>query len=414
MSATDPTKAPRNTTLDVRVLGSGFEPGSRAVWALHRDTTLAVTKVRTNSTTFVSSTELIANVSIAADASLELYDVVVLAAAGGKKGIGIELFEVTVEVVDLGVSGTAEAVNDQGQIVGGMGGTPSGAFLWQDGVVYDLGVLPGYTNSHAEDINESGQVVGYSINREGGCRPWVWTAAGGLVALSTLGGRCATARAINDNGDIVGDAFLPGDERLHAVMWKSGVISDLQTFQEGNSAAWDVNNAGVAVGTYWGGTGISFRWTAAGGMALIREPDVDRGNEALGINSSGLIVGWGPPIDRGPDPARRIKNHAYIWDAGVLQELGSLENPGAIFPIGSVAIGVNDAGRVIGRTGYRPNPRAQPQFVPFIWSATEGMRSLDSRRPEFNAEAHDINSNGWVVGVVLSTGRGQATLWIVP
>lgn len=89
----DPSFAPQGTTLDVRVLGSGYDQGTGAVWALQGDTAFTTTRVRTNSTTFLSSSELRANISIEGDASLALYDVVVVT-KGGKRGIGIEKFEV--------------------------------------------------------------------------------------------------------------------------------------------------------------------------------------------------------------------------------------------------------------------------------------------------------------------------------
>ena len=87
------------------MLGSGFSQGTRAIWAIKGDTTFAVTKVKTNSTTFVSSTELVANITISADASLSLYDVVALTATG-KKGIGIECFTVTTVI---GITGSRNA-----------------------------------------------------------------------------------------------------------------------------------------------------------------------------------------------------------------------------------------------------------------------------------------------------------------
>jgi hypothetical protein len=94
VKSTVPDSAPPDITLDVHVLGSGFDAGSRAVWALKGDTTFATTKVKTNSTRYVSSRELVANITIAADARQDLYDVMV-ALAGGKNGIGIELFAIT-------------------------------------------------------------------------------------------------------------------------------------------------------------------------------------------------------------------------------------------------------------------------------------------------------------------------------
>ena len=91
--AANPDTGLRNTTIDVRVLGSGFDNGSKATWALAGDTANATTRITTNSTRFVKSGELVANITIAADAPLALFDIVVVA-AGGKKGIGIEMFAV--------------------------------------------------------------------------------------------------------------------------------------------------------------------------------------------------------------------------------------------------------------------------------------------------------------------------------
>lgn len=90
VTATDPDSATQDTTLDVVVSGSNFELGSVAAWAISG---VASAKVRTNSTRFVSSKRLVANITIAADADPVLYDVLVTT-PGGKKGIGTELFVV--------------------------------------------------------------------------------------------------------------------------------------------------------------------------------------------------------------------------------------------------------------------------------------------------------------------------------
>ena len=91
VSSTDPTSAPQDTTLNVAVAGSDFDRGSRVDLVLDG---VPTDKVRTNSTTFVNSKKLIANVSIAVDAVPDRYDVLVTTSKG-KRGIGIELFEVT-------------------------------------------------------------------------------------------------------------------------------------------------------------------------------------------------------------------------------------------------------------------------------------------------------------------------------
>ena len=90
VDAVDPTAAPQDTTLDVRVLGTGYDRGSMAELALDG---VVTEKVKTNQTKFVSSAELIANITIALDAQTALYDVLVTTSRG-RKGIGTELFEV--------------------------------------------------------------------------------------------------------------------------------------------------------------------------------------------------------------------------------------------------------------------------------------------------------------------------------
>ena len=70
-------------------------------------------------------------------------------------------------MVDLGQGG-ANDINNSGQIVGG-------SFLWEDGTITDLGTISGTGRSEAYGINDLGQIVGYS--REGGSsyrQPFIW------------------------------------------------------------------------------------------------------------------------------------------------------------------------------------------------------------------------------------------------
>jgi hypothetical protein len=83
----------QSTTLDVHVLGSGYDDGSVATFKINGS---EVAQVRTNSTRFVTAEELVANITVDADAPLELYDVEVVTTRG-KKGIGADLFKVVKE-----------------------------------------------------------------------------------------------------------------------------------------------------------------------------------------------------------------------------------------------------------------------------------------------------------------------------
>jgi hypothetical protein len=88
-----PDSAPQDTTLDVQINGSGFDSGSNATFELQG---VVDSRVHVNSTKFVKSTQLIANVTIALDAIVSQYDVAVTTSSG-KKGIGTDAFTVTLK-----------------------------------------------------------------------------------------------------------------------------------------------------------------------------------------------------------------------------------------------------------------------------------------------------------------------------
>lgn len=111
VAATDPDTAVQDTTLDVTVSGTGFDNGSSAEWLLAG---VADPRVRTNSTRYVSTRSLVANITIASDAVPAKYDVAVTT-SNGKKGIGTERFVVQlrdpsadVDITDAGMKVTSD------------------------------------------------------------------------------------------------------------------------------------------------------------------------------------------------------------------------------------------------------------------------------------------------------------------
>ena len=397
VTSTTPARAPRNSTLDVTIAGSGFEPGSRAVWALKRDTTFATTRIKTNSTTFVSSSELTANITIGDDAPLEQFDVQVVT-LGGRKGIGIELFAVTYEAVDLGAGdfSSATAINDNGLIVGAMA-SGFGGFLWENGLLRDLGAPAGFTWFRAEDINGAGQVVGYGGNSDGATQAVIWTTAAGAQALTgSLGGSYTLARRINDQGLIVGEAGLP-DGTAHTVVWENGVMRDIHGFASGSTFPWGLSNSGIVVGQ-WDPQVATFIWTKEKGMRIVA--GLEGPNDVpLSVNDSGQVVGW-------YQRTRTDVLKAFLWNDGVLRELSPASG------VSSVGIAINNAGQVVGRSETTGRKGGRRAFLAFLWTAADGMRDLGSLPNSEFSQALDINNAGAVVGEsFLSSGESRATLW---
>jgi probable HAF family extracellular repeat protein len=324
--------------------------------------------------------------------AIEQFDAV--RGAAGSPGITI------VELGTLGGSSSAaNAVNDEGRIVGSSeapGGGTHG-FLWADGVMTDLGTLAGMTGSVAYDINEGGQIVGVSYD-VGASRAFVWS-AGVMQELPLPPGYCCSqALAISDDGLVAGSVSVAGGHP-HVAIWRDGVPIDLQPSGTREGYAWDVNNAGQVVGTLYSdfGSGVrqgSFTWTEDSGLQLL-DGTAD-GGEALAINDAAQIVG-------------HVSSVAYLRENGVREPLGTL---GGSY---SVALGINDASPVqIVGSSNGSKPRRGSSNHAFIWTESRGMQDLGLPKGKSAGRAEDVNGTGWAVGWTTTPGgTDRATLWKV-
>jgi hypothetical protein len=104
VNAATPNNAAQGTTaLNVTVSGSGFEQGAAATWFVSGTTNSGGVSV--NSTTFVNSSTLVANITVANTATTGAYDIAVKN-SNGRTGVGSDAFTINSMAVTSNVSST--------------------------------------------------------------------------------------------------------------------------------------------------------------------------------------------------------------------------------------------------------------------------------------------------------------------
>ena len=303
-------------------------------------------------------------------------------------------------VTDLGV-GTAEAINDQGQVVGERGWR---AFLWERGRMRSLGTFRGLDYSVAYDINNRGQIVGSSFtvddnDRDANQHALLWE-KGRMHPLAVPKRHGGEALAINDTGEIVGwaDELDQGGVGepvgKQAVLWQKGIMRNLGTVGGGfDSMAEGVNNRTQVVGES-GRTDSNeymfdltgFVWQNGVMRSLGRLSDQDDGVGA--INDKGQIVG-----SRG--------GHATVWEGGTPRDLATTRAES------SSASDINNRGQIVGDWA-RSNNRSSRGA---LWE--NGKLTLLPNLPRGDeAHATAINVHGQIVGYAgAKNGYLHAVLW---
>jgi probable HAF family extracellular repeat protein len=289
-------------------------------------------------------------------------------------------------ITDLGsLSGhgaAARGVNDMGDIVGyswvpAAPGEPSGgnhAFLWQNGVMRDLGLAPGTSpyspNSQGVTVNDRGTVLAgdwnnnawlvtdgtwtslgthdpTAMNRSGVVIGHYWNGRGSssymlrdgvFTDLGGFGGSNTVAFAINDKSVVTGFAEMPAGNQ-HAFVY-DGTLRDIGTLGGAASYAGDINNHGVVVGRSLDASGATraFIWDERGGMrALLPQANAF----ASYINDHGVVVGY-------------INNRAYQYDGGVLTMLDDIPAVRAAGWTQLFPMAINNRGWIVG-WGYKSN-----------------------------------------------------------
>lgn len=267
---------------------------------------------------------------------------------------------------------TPMALNDRGEVVGI---DILHGFAWQDGVLTDLGVLPGSDYSRATALNEHGDIVGYSgmfaADTETPVHAVLWH-QGTMTDLGTLGGDSSFARAINNRGVIVGESQLqPTNFQARAFVWQHGTMTALPTLPGSRyDSARAINERGEIAGySMVSGTMHAVVWSPGG--------IVDLGpGRTIGLNERGQVL-----VDAAAP---------FVWDHGVTTAIASSS---------TAVAAINDRGQVAGT--YLPTGSTTRHG--FLWDHGR-LADLGTLSPTA------LNTHGQVLASSLTT-FGQAYVW---
>jgi probable HAF family extracellular repeat protein len=289
------------------------------------------------------------------------------------------------EVIDLGplngISGMsyAQDINNRGQIVGWSDGWQIGtrAFLWENGNMTDLGTLGG-TWSVAKGINDRGQIVGYSETSSGERHAFLYE-NGTMTDINTITGAIySEGYGINDLGQIVGEVrYNTGG--YESFLYENGKMSAI-----GGGAAWAINNNGQIVGSL--GLYENGSWTSL----------CDYGCWPHDINEQGQIVGIG-----GGGPG---ESHATLYKNNNIIDLGTINGKD------SQAHAINESGQIVGQSSYNADDLNDNSQHAFLYQ--NGVMTDLGTLGGNESIAFGINDVGQIVGTsVNNKGYYSPVLW---
>jgi len=156
------------------------------------------------------------------------------------------------------VNGFAFSINDLGQAIGYSGAGLCASLtsqiahnvLWHNGkiVQIDLSGLPGGASGLPSQINNRGQVAGFSGVPPGlGGQAYLWE-NGHTRGLGVVYGTSSAAFGINIEGQIVGQSCVDATGECHAFLWSNGNMADLDSVIPGSVAAVGINDLGQITG----------------------------------------------------------------------------------------------------------------------------------------------------------------------
>ncbi|MGC1452352.1 MAG: hypothetical protein WA830_20165 [Candidatus Sulfotelmatobacter sp.] len=280
-----------------------------------------------------------------------------------------------------GYESAAYAINSHGQVVGTSTNTvpdansmaPNTWWLWGYGIatyqyqtraflwdnengMQDLGTLGTGADAQALFINEAGQVAGvsYVSSASGaGCGfgrvtdSFIWDKESGMRDLGSFGGSCTKVADLNNRGQVVGAAWVVGDQAIRPFLWDKGSFRDLGGTLGGTQTnALALNQRGEAAGTAslpGDNTTHAVLWRHVGEFTDLGTVGNDPCAFAWAINDATQVVGLSSPSDC----ANYNVSRPFLWEKGSMVDLNSLIPPNSPLTL-IYAYAINDRGEIPG------------------------------------------------------------------
>lgn len=238
--------------------------------------------------------------------------------------------------------------------------------------------------SDAQAINNSDEVVGFAVRRDGAAQPvrFVDGRAQRLFQRADTPHRGGTAEAISDAGHVVGSLVVYGPAR--PVFVTQGGVTAVYLPPEGDASVTGVNSQGQVAG-FRSSTGHPTRAFVMqdGQWTDLPVPQSDLYSVAWAINDAGQVAGL---VQTNGDGA--VRQLGALWQDGVLKETFGL--PGSPYSLG---LAINRQGWI---AGYAQVGRSLSYSHAFIHrdGVTIDLETHHSAR----SSAYGINAAGEVVG----------------
>jgi len=313
-------------------------------------------------------------------------------------------------ITDLGtLPGTSKSVayalNNLGQAVG-VSSNPTAdiATLFSNGAITNLNTL-GADVSVATSIGGSGQVVGYNFfdsSPNPVSRAFLYS-NGNMTDISsdTLFPSGTRANGINSSGVVVGQGMITSSS-FHAFLYSGGKMVDLGGGYQASASA--INDAGQVVGN--GTTAGAFLYSN-GKMVSLGVPPGATSSYANAINGTGQIAGV-IYLASGP-------SHAALYSNGVWTDLGAF--PGAA---GTSATGINTANQIVGTAVFPVksyHPFRPGKHVGFIYrnGVLVDLNALIPANSGFTiTDAAGINDSGQILCTATNTAASAHAVLLNP